>query len=45
MRVRTGLRIVSMHSSREALRLREFAVRNRLPYAWLDLEEDEGAET
>lgn len=44
MRVGTGLRIVGSHYSREALRLREFAVRNRLPHAWLDLEEDEGAE-
>jgi thioredoxin reductase (NADPH) len=44
MRVGTGLRIVGSHYSREALRLREFAVRNRLPHTWLDLEEDEGAE-
>ncbi len=26
------------------LRLREFAILNRVPHAWLDLEEDEGAE-
>jgi thioredoxin reductase (NADPH) len=43
MRVGTGLRIVGSSHSREALRLREFAVRNRLPHAWLDLEEDENA--
>ncbi|MDQ3923941.1 MAG: hypothetical protein M3309_08455 [Actinomycetota bacterium] len=24
------------------LRLREFAILNRVPHAWLDLEEDEG---
>ena len=39
MNVGTGLRIVGSHHSRDALRLREFAVRNRLPHAWLDLEE------
>ncbi len=40
MQVGSGLRIVGSHHSRDALRLREFAVRNRLPHAWLDLEED-----
>ena len=44
MNVGTGLRIIGSHYSREALRLREFAVRNRLPHAWLDLEEENGAE-
>ncbi|MGB3683369.1 MAG: FAD-dependent oxidoreductase [Rubrobacteraceae bacterium] len=44
MNVGTGLRIVGSHYSRDALRLREFAVRNRLPHAWLDLEEDNGAD-
>lgn len=43
MNVGTGLRIIGSHYSREALRLREFAVRNRLPHAWLDLEEENGA--
>ncbi len=44
MRAGTGLRIVGSRRSREALRLREFAVRNRLPHAWIELEEDAGAE-
>jgi thioredoxin reductase (NADPH) len=44
MRAGTGLRIVGSHRSRNALRLKEFAVRNRLPHAFIDLEGDEGAE-
>ncbi len=44
MNVGTGLRIVGSHYSRDALRLREFAVRNRLPHAWLDVEEENGTE-
>jgi thioredoxin reductase (NADPH) len=44
MRVGTGLRIVGSRRSKDALRLREFAVRNRLPHAWIEMEEDEGAE-
>ncbi len=40
----TGLRIVGSRNDRDALRLREFAVRNRLPHAWVDLEEKNGAE-
>ncbi|MGB3633827.1 MAG: FAD-dependent oxidoreductase [Rubrobacteraceae bacterium] len=44
MDVGTGLRIVGSHYSRDALRLREFAVRNRLPHAWLDFEEENGAD-
>lgn len=44
MNVGTGLRIVGSHYSGDALRLREFAVRNRLPHAWLDLEEENGAD-
>ena len=43
MSVGTGLRIVGSHYSKDALRLREFAVRNRLPHAWLDIEEENGA--
>lgn len=43
MRAGTGLRIVGSRHSNDALRLREFAVRNRLPHAWIELEEDEGA--
>lgn len=44
MRVGTGLRIVGSRWSKDALRLREFAVRNRLPHRWIELEEDAGAE-
>ena len=44
MRAGTGLRIVGSRHSNDALRLREFAVRNRLPHRWIELEEDEGAE-
>ncbi len=44
MNVGTGLRIVGSHYSGDALRLREFAIRNRLPHAWLDLEEENGAD-
>jgi thioredoxin reductase (NADPH) len=43
MRVGTGLRIVGSRRSKDALRLREFAVRNRLPHRWIELEEDERA--
>jgi thioredoxin reductase (NADPH) len=43
MRAGTGLRIVGFRHSKDTLRLREFAVRNRLPHVWIDLEEDEGA--
>ena len=44
MNAGTGLRIVGSRKDRDALRLREFAVRNRLPHAWIDLEEKNGAE-
>jgi thioredoxin reductase (NADPH) len=40
-----GLRIVGSRYSPDARRLRDFAARNRLPYRWLDLEADPGAET
>jgi thioredoxin reductase (NADPH) len=43
MRAGTGMRIIGSRRSRDAQRLREFAVRNRLPHAWIELEEDEGA--
>ena len=43
MQAGTGMRIIGSRRSRDAQRLREFAVRNRLPYAWIELEEDEGA--
>jgi thioredoxin reductase (NADPH) len=40
MRAGIGLRIIGSRHSRDATRLREFAARNRLPYAWIELEED-----
>lgn len=39
-----GLKIVGSRYTPDTMRLREFAVRNRLPHAWIDSEEDEGAE-
>ncbi|MFC5824564.1 FAD-dependent oxidoreductase [Nonomuraea insulae] len=39
-----GFRIIGSRYSPGARRLREFAVRNRLPHRWIDLEEDEEAE-
>jgi hypothetical protein len=44
MRVGTGLWIVGSRHSQDALRLREFAFRNRLPHAFIELEEDEEVE-
>ncbi len=43
MRAGTGLRIVGFRHSKDTMRLREFATRNRLPHVWIDPEEDEGA--
>src|ERR687894_1141421 len=40
MRAGVGLRIIGSRHSRDATRLREFAARNRLPHAWIELEED-----
>jgi thioredoxin reductase (NADPH) len=40
----TGFRIIGSRYSPQARRLREFAVRNRLPHRWIDLEEDREAE-
>jgi thioredoxin reductase (NADPH) len=39
-----GFRIIGSRYSPDTRRLREFAARNRLPYHWIDLEEDPGAE-
>ena len=39
-----GFRIIGSCYSPDVRRLREFAARNRLPYRWTDLEEDEHAE-
>jgi thioredoxin reductase (NADPH) len=40
----TGLRIIGSCYDPDALRLREFATRNRLPHKWIDLERDKHAE-
>ncbi|MET9127158.1 FAD-dependent oxidoreductase [Streptomyces sp. NPDC004528] len=39
-----GFRIIGSRYSPDTRRLREFAVRNRLPHRWIDLEADEEAE-
>jgi thioredoxin reductase (NADPH) len=41
----SGLRIVGSRYSPDTQRLREFATRNRVPYRWVDLEQDRAAET
>ena len=40
----TGHKIVGSHFSPDSRRLREFLARNRVPYQWVDLEEDAEAE-
>src|SRR2546421_834991 len=40
----SGLRIVGSRFSPDTRRLREFVIRNRVPYSFMDLEEDEHAE-
>jgi thioredoxin reductase (NADPH) len=40
-----GLRIVGSRFSTDTRRLRDFAARNRLPYRWIDLEDDREAES
>ncbi len=39
-----GVRVVGSRFSPESRRLREFLARNRVPFEWLDLEEDQEAE-
>ncbi len=39
-----GYRIIGSRYSPDTRRLREFAIRNRLPHRWIDLETDEEAE-
>jgi thioredoxin reductase (NADPH) len=39
-----GLRIVGSRYSPDTRRLRDFAIRNRLPHHWIDLESEPGAE-
>jgi thioredoxin reductase (NADPH) len=40
---RAGLQILGSGTSKDALRLREFAARNRLPHVWIDLDADPAA--
>lgn len=40
-----GLRIIGSRFSPDTRRLRDFAARNRLPHRWIDLEEDQDADT
>jgi thioredoxin reductase (NADPH) len=39
-----GAKVIGSRYSRDALRLREFLARNRMPYEWVDLEQDTQAE-
>jgi thioredoxin reductase (NADPH) len=39
-----GVRLVGSRFSSETQRLREFLARNRMPYQWMDLEDDEEAD-
>src|ERR1700716_472447 len=39
-----GFRIVGSRYSPDTRRLRDFAIRNRLPHHWIDLEADPGAD-
>jgi thioredoxin reductase (NADPH) len=36
----SGMQIVGSHFSPDSRRLREFAIRNRVPHRWIDLEDD-----
>lgn len=40
----SGLRILGSQFDQDTRRLRDFAARNRLPYRWIDLEEDADAD-
>ena len=42
--VGVGFRIIGSRYSPDTRRLRDFAIRNRLPHHWIDLESDPGAE-
>ena len=39
-----GIKLIGSRFSPDARRLREFLARNRMPYAWIDLETDDAAE-
>jgi thioredoxin reductase (NADPH) len=40
-----GIKVLGSRYSQDTRRLRDFLQRNRMPYQWLDLEQDEEAET
>ncbi len=40
-----GVKLVGSRYSRDSRRIREFLTRNRVPFQWVDLEDDEEAET
>jgi thioredoxin reductase (NADPH) len=40
----TGVRLVGSRFSRDTIRIREFLARNRMPYQWIDLENDAEAD-
>jgi thioredoxin reductase (NADPH) len=40
-----GVKVIGSRYSRDTIRLREFLARNRMSYHWMDLEDDEEAET
>src|SRR3954469_7538401 len=40
----TGIKVIGSRFSPQSRRLREFLARNRMPYHWIDLEEDADAE-
>jgi thioredoxin reductase (NADPH) len=42
--VGAGVRVVGSRFSRDSRRLREFLARNRTPYQWMDLEDDQDAD-
>ncbi|MFL5908863.1 MAG: FAD-dependent oxidoreductase [Solirubrobacterales bacterium] len=42
--VGTGIKLIGSRFSPDSRRLREFLARNRMPYQWIDLEEDEHAD-
>jgi thioredoxin reductase (NADPH) len=42
--VGAGAKVIGSHYSRDTLRLREFLARNRMPYEWVNLEQDEESE-
>ncbi len=42
--VGTGIKLIGSRFSPDARQLREFLARNRMPYVWIDLDEDDEAE-